>query len=147
MPTPPAAHGSEQLLARGWEWAAATLAGAPSPERLVTHWFSVPGDERVNTDDHFGSDTRTLRFLAVALPTLIVELGARAGVVVVPWGLESDWACLTVVALTAGAPVAVAARTLAATRNGPPFWRIGDLTAPPPEIVEVCAGLSISASR
>jgi hypothetical protein len=145
--TPSARDAPESLIARGWQWAEATLAAAPSPRRLVTHWFAVAGDASVHADDHFGSDARTLRFLAVVLPTLITELDARAAVLAVPWAIDGDRASITVVALTANAPAALATRTLARAAHGPPFWRIGaPVPAPPPEIAAICAGLVIPAA-
>lgn len=138
-PNPETAAG---LLSFGWEIAEATLAGADSERRLVTHWFLTPEDAAVNVDDHFGSDERTLRFLGVVLPTLIGQLDARLAVVALPWGLESDAATLTVIGLGSGVPARLQTRTLDrvnAELVAPPFWRLGAATVRTPEALAAVA--------
>lgn len=133
------------LLARGWAMAEATLASAGSERALVTHWFVTGEDDGVNTDDHFGSDERTLRFLGVALPTLIDQLRASVAVVAVPWNVDGAAPSLSVVAVAAGAEAAVETRALtrlSAAEPGPPFWRLepGRVT-PPPQLAAIASGL------
>ncbi|HET9074686.1 MAG TPA: hypothetical protein VFN48_08920 [Solirubrobacteraceae bacterium] len=136
----------EDLLSRGWVMAEATLAGAASAEVLVTHWFRAPGDDSVNADAHFGSDERTLRFLAVALPTLVDQLAATHAIVAVPWGLQTEAASLTVVALASGVPAQVASRGLlrVPAARVAPFWTLGAGTlAVPAQITAVVDRLAI----
>ena len=133
----------EDLLSRGWAMAEATLAGAASAEVLVTHWFRAPGDDSVNADAHFGSDERTLRFLAVALPTLVDQLEATHAIVAVPWGLGTPGATLTVLALAPGGPASVASRALRLRpgAQAAPFWTLGSGPAAVPEEIAAVAAL------
>jgi hypothetical protein len=126
--------------------AEATLASADSERRLVTHWFLTGEDDSVNSDDHFGSDERTLRFLGMALPTLIDQLGATLAVVALPWDLEGGSPTLTVIAVTAGAATAVQARALRRLQDqsGPPFWRLSsDVVEAPARLVAVASGMVV----
>jgi hypothetical protein len=152
------------LIGFGWEIAEATLSGAGSALELVTHWFLTPGEGAqanpdgigrpdsagpdragVNADDHFGSDERTLRFLAVALPTLIDQLGARLAVVALPWGLGGCSPTLTVIGVEAGALVGMQTRALGRltpASSGPPFWRLSpNSVSTPAELAAVAASL------
>ncbi len=125
-----------------------TLARAESEHTLVTHWFLTPEDASVNADPHFGSDARTVRFLGVAFPTLVDQLGASAAVVVLPWGLTGGEPSLTVVAVRAGEPARVQTRRLTRLGDengapGPPFWRLESApVAPPSELAAVAARLT-----
>jgi hypothetical protein len=135
------------LVGFGWEIAELSLARAESELRLVTHWFLTPEDDSVNADDHFGSDERTLRFLGVALPTLIDQLDAEAAVVVLPWGLDGSAPTLTVIGVGFGEPARVETRALtrltAAAGDGPPYWRLGsDRLKPPADLAAVASGLA-----
>jgi hypothetical protein len=131
---PTSAHSAAELIDFGWEIAESTLATAASELTLVTHWFQTGEDDSVNADDHFGSDERTLRFLTVALPTLIDQLNASMAVVAVPWELESPAVSLSVLAIVPGAPAVLATRTLTRLEAGVggPFWRLepGPRTSP-----------------
>jgi hypothetical protein len=139
----PASLEPGELIRFGWQVAEATLAVADSELRLVTHWFQTGQDDSVNADDHFGSDERTLRFLGVALPTLVDQLGASAAVVAVPWEISTLAASLTVVALAPGAATRIETRALTRLDGEPgaPFWRLepGPARAP--------AQLAATASR
>jgi hypothetical protein len=166
----PASTDPSELIRFGWRIAEATLAAAGSELTLVTHWFQTGHDDSVNADEHFGSNARTLRFLGVALPTLIDQLGASSAVVAVPWDveaaaagptveaapvhlsvestatslrIETPAASLTVVAIGAGAAPRVETRALTrlAAAAGPPFWRLEPGPAEPP------AQLARTASR
>src|ERR1700753_4284647 len=89
----------EGLTARGWELAERQLAGARGEFALVTHWFVTPEDSSVNSDEHFGSDARTARFLGVVVPTLIRQLDASLVSVSVPWALEGTAPLLVLISL------------------------------------------------
>jgi hypothetical protein len=141
--------GIDGLLAFGWRSAQTTLAEADSERRLVTHWFRTGVDDSVNSDDHFGSNERTLRFLGVALPTLINQLGATAAAVALPWDVsEGSAPSLTVVVLRAATNPAFETRGLtrltAGPGPGPPYWRLEtDRINSPAQLAATATGLSI----
>ena len=137
---PSSARSAEELIGFGWEIAESTLVRAASELTLVTHWFQTGEDDSVNADDHFGSDERTLRFVTVALPTLIDQLNASMAVVAVPWELDGVAPSLSVVAVVLGQPAGLATRTLTRTGTGPepPFWRLEpDAREPPAQLARV----------
>jgi hypothetical protein len=137
---------AEDLIGFGWDIAELSLSRAEHELRLVTHWFLTADDDSVNVDDHFGSEERTLRFLGVALPTLIEQLDAEAAVVVLPWGLDGPQPSLTVVGVGFGEPGQFDTRALtrlaAAAGDGPPFWRLeSERLETPSQLAAVAAGL------
>ena len=133
-----------ELITRGWAMAATTLATAASERTLVTHWFRTGSDDSVNADEHFGSNERTLRFVAVALPTLLQQLAASAAIVVVPWDLEHDEPTLSVLAITAGMPTAIATRAITHLgASAAPFWRLEPVERrPPAQLAAIASALS-----
>jgi hypothetical protein len=134
------------LTARGWELAEDQLMAASDELILVTHWFVTPDDASVNADAHFGSDTRTERFFAVVVPTLIDQLEASLVSISVPWGLDSAAPRLVLVSLLPDAPPIVEARTLKRLVGAQtaPWWQLAtERVAPPAELSAVTARLRI----
>lgn len=135
--------GCRARLAHGWRLVEAALAGAGSRTALVVHWFATPTDASVHMDDHFGDDARTLRFMAVVVPTLADQLAASRLAVAVPWELEAERALMVLLTAARGEPAAVQARALtaAAEASGPPWWRLAAQPVPAPERFRELAAL------
>jgi hypothetical protein len=134
-----------ELAAHGWRLVEEALAGAASDRALVTHWFVTPDDSSVHTDEHFGSNERTVTFVGVVVPTLADQLDASVVVVAVPWNRDGRPSLLVLVAALRGQPAAVEARALTpsvAVRDGLPWWSLG--TEPvevPPALLNAVAHL------
>jgi hypothetical protein len=138
----------DELVAHGWLLVQRTLAGAESERLLVTHWFVTAEDDSVHSDEHFGSDERTTRFLGVVLPTLIDQLAPSLVMVAVPWGLGGEDATMSVVALLPGQPAAFQSRTLRRSgESGPPWWSLGgEQVSSPVALAELSAALRLPAA-
>lgn len=135
--------GCRERLAHGWRLVEDALAGAGSSMALVVHWFATPTDASVHMDEHFGSDARTLRFMAVAVPTLADQLEASRLAVAVPWQLDAEQPLMVLLAAARGEPSAVQARALidVGASAGPPWWRLAAQTVPAPEQFRELAAL------
>jgi hypothetical protein len=135
----------EELIARGWQLVADRLAHARSERELVTHWFITPEDSSVNTDEHFGSNERTVTFVRVVLPTLADQLDASHVLAAVPWDFEDQPALLVVIAALRGQEAVIEARPITRVENTEsPWWSVAEQTADPPtELIEEVALLSI----
>jgi hypothetical protein len=136
----------DQLNARGWAAVERNLETAASELALVTHWFVTPEDDSVHSDQHLGSDERTLTFLRVVVPTLAQQLSASIVSVAVPWNLDGGAPLMALVSAVGGEVPRIEARALIRSNRspGPPWWRLGeDLVVVPVELADVAAGLRI----
>jgi hypothetical protein len=138
----------EELIAHGWELAADTLAHAQSERELVTHWFITPEDSAVNSDEHFGSNERTVTFVRLVLPTLADQLDASHMLTAVPWDVDDQPALLVLIAALHGEDAVIEARPITRVERNenaaPPWWSMAPETADPPvELIEEVALLSI----
>jgi hypothetical protein len=135
-----------ELTAYGWDLATAALARAESDRVLVTHWFHTAEDSSVNTDEHFGSNSRTTNFVHLVLPTLADQLDASHLVAAVPWDAQGEPALLVLVAWIRGESAMVDARALSRRPAGevnPPWWALAaEATAPPSELVQAARSLA-----
>jgi len=143
-----APESAAELIARGWELAAETLAHARSERELVTHWFITPEDSNVNTDEHFGSNERTVTFVRVVLPTLAGQLEASHVLAAVPWDVDDRPALLVLIAALRGQDAVIEARAInrieSVENAAPPWWSVAPETADAPaELIEEVALLSV----
>jgi hypothetical protein len=137
-----------ELIARGWELAADTLAHARSERELVTHWFITPEDSSVHTDEHFGNNERTVKFVRVVMPTLADQLEASHVLAAVPWDVADQPTLIVVIAALRGQDAVIEARPITRVESvenaAPPWWSVAPETADPPiELIEEVALLSI----
>jgi hypothetical protein len=137
---------SQELIAEGWQRVGCELLRARSAEHLIIHWFRTPTDADTHADAHWYDDSRIEKFVRIVIPTLAEQLDASMLTVAVPWGVDDDSATLALIAVVAGQPAVIDARTLTRSRlaDAAPYWILGtEPVAAPTRLHEIVVNLTI----